>query len=388
MSAAKNFLAKARTKLLLDSPFFGVLALKLRVAEGQTQTMATNGTYLWYNPIWVAALPFLQLLGVVAHEIMHCALLHMYRRGDRDPRKWNVACDYAINWILVHDFGFQLPPGALISEEYSKKSAEEIYSLLPDDPEGPCGPGELGLVPTEKGDGPGCYNVPWGEFTDPQDSKDTSQPSIPEQIQDWQIAQRQALQAEKAAGNIAGNLLEQLGLGEAKVDWVTQLSNVVGSIAKTDFNWYPPEQLYLSLGLHVPTLNAPSIGHLTYAIDSSGSMDIQALNDCNAELNMLLENVHFEGVTVIQCDTRLQGEPLEFEPEETVEFTAIGRGGTCFKPVFDYVKKHPTDALIYFTDMEPWDWNEIEQPECPVYWARTANITAPFGEYIDVYRRN
>jgi hypothetical protein len=41
---------------------------------------------------------------------MHCAALHHTRREGRDLRRWNIACDHAINPLLVAA-GFELPKG-------------------------------------------------------------------------------------------------------------------------------------------------------------------------------------------------------------------------------------------------------------------------------------
>ena len=38
---------------------------------------------------------------VLAHELLHAALRHDLRCGDRDPYLWNIACDYVINGWLV-----------------------------------------------------------------------------------------------------------------------------------------------------------------------------------------------------------------------------------------------------------------------------------------------
>ena len=36
-------------------------------------------------------------LFVILHELWHVAKLHSIRRESRDPRLWNIACDYHIN---------------------------------------------------------------------------------------------------------------------------------------------------------------------------------------------------------------------------------------------------------------------------------------------------
>ena len=64
----------------------------------------------------------------VAHEVMHVANGHCWRQGARDPDRWNDACDYAINPIVL-SAGLVLPKGALIDARYTGKSAEEIYGV-------------------------------------------------------------------------------------------------------------------------------------------------------------------------------------------------------------------------------------------------------------------
>ena len=46
-----------------------------------------------------------ELEAVLAHEVLHCALGHHCRRGERDPKLWNEAADLAINSILVANGG-------------------------------------------------------------------------------------------------------------------------------------------------------------------------------------------------------------------------------------------------------------------------------------------
>ena len=67
-----------------------------------------------------------ELEGVLAHEVLHCALAHHCRRGTREPRLWNEATDFAINPIVLKN-GLALPADALIKDEYEGLSAEEIY---------------------------------------------------------------------------------------------------------------------------------------------------------------------------------------------------------------------------------------------------------------------
>jgi predicted metal-dependent peptidase len=68
-------------------------------------------------------------MGTLEHEVMHPALQHHTRRNGRDPSRWNMACDYAINPILV-DAGLTLPEGVLLEDRFRGMSAERSYNQL------------------------------------------------------------------------------------------------------------------------------------------------------------------------------------------------------------------------------------------------------------------
>ena len=99
--------SQARTKLLGRLPFFGRLALKLRprlAREGEgvdTAAVSQDGT-LVANAEFVKSLTDPQLCFVVAHEVLHPAMLYFDRMQGRIPKLWNMAHDYAINLIIKH----------------------------------------------------------------------------------------------------------------------------------------------------------------------------------------------------------------------------------------------------------------------------------------------
>jgi hypothetical protein len=154
---------KARTTLLLDHPFFGSLLFRLKGRENRSiATMATDGVSLYYNPEFVATLNSATLTGVLAHEVMHPALQHHLRRSKRNPRRWNEACDYAINPLLL-DAGLSLPDGILVDHRFRGMSAEQIYNLR----EAEAQPQSGGQNSTNDGVGNGA-----GETPEKQGNKD------------------------------------------------------------------------------------------------------------------------------------------------------------------------------------------------------------------------
>ncbi len=133
MDAIKNRLTKARTQLMLDSPFLGnlVLRLPLIAADSWCKTSATDAKNFYYNPSFIDSLENSQIKFVLIHEALHCALTHFARRGNRSKHKWDLACDFAINPLLLKE-GFHPPLDVPIFRQYEGMIAEEIYPLIDD----------------------------------------------------------------------------------------------------------------------------------------------------------------------------------------------------------------------------------------------------------------
>jgi len=181
--AALLRLQQARTYLMSHYPFFSVLALSLKFEESSaTESMATDGKFIYWNSVFVLSLSAKQLASVIAHECLHVAFLHHLRRGTRDPYWFNVAADYAINYTLIESGLYDLPDG-LYDPKYKGQSAEQIYVDVfePDDPDdeededkkgsdqkptGGCGP------PAPKGKGKKVNGKGGGDESKDDESKD------------------------------------------------------------------------------------------------------------------------------------------------------------------------------------------------------------------------
>ena len=93
-------LITARVALLINSPFFGNLATRLKLinADEWCTTAATDGRKFYYNTEFIKSLPDRQVEFLVGHEVLHVVYDHFGRRGERDPQLWNIASDYCVNW--------------------------------------------------------------------------------------------------------------------------------------------------------------------------------------------------------------------------------------------------------------------------------------------------
>lgn len=99
-------LSAARTRLILDRPFLGALVLRMPMKAADPKWCATIGTdarAFYYNPAYIDGLTLEQTQFALAHEALHCALSHFARREHRVRERWDVACDLAINPILIRE---------------------------------------------------------------------------------------------------------------------------------------------------------------------------------------------------------------------------------------------------------------------------------------------
>ena len=135
---ARTKLVKARIAMIMQQPFFGTLALRLRLVENDKlnpPTLAVDGKTMYYHPQWVLDNDHDVCMSGVAHEVGHCVFQHIGRRNGREPRRWNHAGDYVINAVLK-DSGFTVPPTWLHSPTFAGMSTDQVYQALPPDPPG------------------------------------------------------------------------------------------------------------------------------------------------------------------------------------------------------------------------------------------------------------
>jgi predicted metal-dependent peptidase len=415
-------ISKQRTSLVLDQPFFGALALRLKVVEDPScKTFWTDSVSIGYNPAYLAGLNDLETRGVLAHEVLHVANGHCWRQGDRDPDLWNDACDHAINPIIV-DAGMLLPKGALMDVRFRGKSAEEIYGILvhekrqkqkqqqqgkgqqdggkpggqsdqqPGDPTG-------GSSPPQSANG---ANTP-SAGSDPAASANANADPAPscgeirqyvaddraKQEAEWKVAVHQAAKAAQMRGGMPGGLQGMIAQAiEPAVDWRPILHRFAQDLSTTDYSFAIPNRRYLHMRLYLPSLHEPAVGDAVFVRDSSGSVWDETQAQFAAEILAVNDAVRPRRLIVMDCDTRVT-QIQTFERGEAVDLQPVlGGGGTSFLDPFRRLADdgiHPA-FLVYLTDMD--GRFPDEGPSYPVLWASTTPLRrarqAPFGEVVEV----
>jgi predicted metal-dependent peptidase len=394
---AAERIRKARTALLLDHPFFGSLLFRLKSEEDRAiPTMATNGVVLRYNPVFVDTLNAATLAGVLAHEVMHPALQHHTRRAKRDPRRWNEACDYAINPLLL-DAGLSLPDDVLVDLRFRGMSAEQIYNLReaeaqPQSDEQSESEQNTGSESNDSADGEkggGTPSVPEsqggiGQVIDAPEAGDDA-PSTEEQQRDWEIAVNQAATVAQQAGKVPAGLKRTLeGAAEAQVDWRELLRRLWSDTIPADSSWMRPNRRHIWSGLYLPGVVREGAGEIAIAVDCSGSVNARQLRLFEAEIRSILEGQRPERVHVLyfdaevhKVDTYAAGEMLHLDP--------VGGGGTEFGPCFDWLNEHGIhpQTMVFLTDL--YGSFPESAPDYPVLWASTGGHQAPFGSVIPMH---
>jgi predicted metal-dependent peptidase len=374
-------ISKARAGLVLDQPFFGALALRLGLREDPAAPTAwTDGQTLGYNPDFIEGLSLEEVKGLLAHEVMHVACAHHARRQEREPRKWNMAGDYAVNDLLLAS-GFKLPAGGLTGYG-ADESAESIYNKLPDPP--PSGGQGNGQGEGNGNSDPGGC----GEVRDAPapDGGNPSPGDLARAEADAKVAVAQAAQAAKACGKLPAGLARLVEeLLEPHVPWREVLRRFIDQAARNDYTWTRPSRRYLASGMYLPALYSEEMRPVAVAIDTSGSINQGELSQFAAELSAILAETR-AAATVIYCDSEVSGVE-EFDTDALpLDLHPKGGGGTDFRPPFAEVDRRALQpsCLIYLTDGECASFPEA--PEYPVLWAITSKrkFSPPFGEVVEV----
>lgn len=373
-------MTRARAALIRDHAFFGSLAMHLDIVpDPKAETFSTDGRELKYNPAFLDTLTETETQTVVGETALHCALGHHTRMGGRDLKRWNAACDFVV-WPMLRDAGFSIPYMAhgWFREEFKGMNAEAIYKHLEEEESIPPDP-ETGAGAPDAEDG---SSMSMGEVTPAAGEHD--QAALQEASEEWEVTTRQAVNvAKRQAGDVPGFIQEVIEhIEESVVDWRSILRQFVEPSTTKDYSWAQPNRRMLGLGYIVPGVVSDGVAHIAVAIDTSASVNTEALQKIGGEVQALLDEGAVDMVTVLFADTRVN-RIVEYVKGETIDFTCDGRGGTAFAPTFAKIEElQDVRATIYFTDLECWEFGP--EPNYPVLWAQHGSYgnQPPFGEVL------
>lgn len=411
----------------MDEPFFGMLALRLKLVEDAScDSMWSDSVSLGYNPGYVDGLTDVELRGLIAKVVMHIAAGHPWRQDFREPALWQKAGTLAI-YSLLMDAGARLPPGVPHDPSCDGLAAEAIYERLSaapppsgapkpspgkgdgdedgaKDPAGKSEP-ESGEEPggksgSEDGDGKdeGEGDGAGGTGGSEPESSEAKPAPIPGEVRpapkdaghetDWKMAM-------EIAARMQGDL--PLGVQQLIADTLKSTTNwrevlwqfFETSMQSPDYTWSRPNPRYMQTGFFMPSMRGSSVPAIVFVRDTSASIGRNYRQLMNGELLDILDTVKPEALYVLDVDAAVQKvQNLLPGDEEEFDANTAGGGGTNFCPAFQWVEEQGINCccLIYLTDLD--GKFPSEAPDYPVLWAVPEGISRgarpPFGEYVEL----
>jgi predicted metal-dependent peptidase len=349
-------LSAARTRLILDKPFLGALVLRMPMKPADPKwckTIGTDARAFYYNPGYIDSLSVDQAQFALAHEALHCALSHFSRREHRDRRRWDIACDLAINPLLIKE-GMTPPPGALYDIGFEGMMAEEIYPNIKEDTQeethdehlygkesdsrkdssqqteaGDSSEGE------EQGGGGGRGGEAQHDMAPPEALSETEKEQLSIQ---WRQRLAGAAQQAMQAGKLGGNLKRLVDhLLQPQLPWRMLLARYMTASSRDDYSYMRPSRREGSAIF--PTLRSSRVDVLV-VLDTSGSIRAGEMREFVSEIDAIKGQMRAR-IVLHACDYELaEGGPWVFEPWEEFSLPQDirGGGGTRFTPVFKWVE--------------------------------------------------
>jgi predicted metal-dependent peptidase len=305
---------------------------------------------------------------------MHCVFRHFLKVniGSRNPRDWNIAADVVINAIMEADKIGHRPKNVIWEPDlYVKgKTTEGVYELLQQRKQGGGGgAGGSGGTPTDG---------QW-DNVEPYHGDESEQAEMEAK---WQIKVSQAAAAAKMCGKLSSTMEKLVGdVLKPRVSWADQLRHFFTKRARVDYSYARPNRRFLSQGLYLPGKNGTAMGDILLAVDLSGSVTMQELNEYVAEMRAIKVDCKPYCIHVLYFASEVMGYE-KFEMDDELDLHPNGTGGTAFSPIFRYAEDHgiQPEAAVVLTDLICSDFGP--PPEYPVMWVSTGRDVAPWGEVI------
>lgn len=369
---ARDRLVQARVKMLMTKDFWGKLATRMKLinADEWCATLATDGKNFYYNSAFVLSLKTIdKVVFGFAHEVLHCIYDHIARTGSRNKQLANIAQDFVINADLVqHKVGDKIDEIDIIFDmKYYGWAWEAVYDdlmknaktiniadladMLLDD-----------HLDEQPGDGEGEGNGDEGDGVSKK--KPVLSKEERDRIKDeFREAILQAAQGAKVGSLPSG--VERLvrNLTAPKMDWRSLITMKIPSLAKNDYSYQRPNKKYQFSGIVMPGLQRQEAIDVSIAIDTSGSISQQQLEEVLSEVVGLMDMYEEFTVNIWQFDTAVYG--FETFTKDTasdmVSYPIKGGGGTSFQANWDFMKAEGIEPKLFimFTDGESYDgWGE------------------------------
>lgn len=377
-SRVQGELEALRASFLVRRPFLAQMALQLdliAIVDDRIGTAATNGKVIYFDARYFDASSPSKREFVFAHEVWHCALVHMSRAKGRDQHLWNLAADHEVNVLLAQD-GFEPPDGAVRFSWLTGMSAEEVYDHLLGEPQTDQVRQTFDVhLPCVFDSGP--FGTPIIVDQDLNLAGDA--PSIAEaKALSIFVARRVAHAHGKLPGAIAAQLQAWT---KPTVDWRVVFAQFLERTLDKRYSWSRPQRRLLHSGLYLPSRNPhEGVRRAVVGIDVSGSV-LSLASAFLSEVRGMLQQVDIHELELLFFDTRICHR-ARVSPSTSLEKVLApvkAGGGTCFHPILEEVSNMTDKPSLVVLLTDGYGSAPASPPTFPVLWALTEDGNAPVG---------
>ena len=400
-----DLIGTARVRLVARVPFFGYLAMQLRVRAARPEDKIptcgiTPDGLLIVNEDFIYSLNHKEVCGVLAHEVMHPALFFWMRKANRVHELFNIAHDLSFNFMIEEMAGGEiaLPNGVLLDRKFQGMSAEEIYIYLK---KGDNGSGQTkidvkgggSITVQSNGKGAESYIDCRGDLSESKLGKKAAQGDKSAQgklSEQWKLNLATAAQQHekrcKSQGSLPAGLKRIIHeMLHPQLEWQDILRQWAGENGRREeYGFARPNRRSHHLGFILPSQCCGGFADVVYLIDSSGSMSQRELACARAEAHGILDEMGCE-IRVIVCDAAVH---VDCTLEDALEIEMKGGGGSNFNPAFAMLDEEGFDgAVIAFTDGMICVPEEMPVNLKGVLWLTGEDMQPPttsWGEHIAV----
>lgn len=432
---SEKIIDQLQCELYLDMPFMKIALSALSPkANEQLTSMATDGTYIYYNP--QRLMDNFRKNGkyldrAYLHSVLHCLFFHLWTRGDRNELLWNTACDIMTEYTIdgmdkpctrrilsyirkntydtLKNEHIAIAPGPLYAWLY-----KEYADILNNDAN----------KETEIQDEYGSKNDNGTDkiekftmlarefFTDdhaiwPKEEQQQAMPvSSSEAQKQWQKISRQTRMEKKHSKDSESEgesvMMQQLSAKRSRRSYREFLKkfSVLREELHTDSDAFDLGYYAYGLSMYgnmpliepLETRETYKIRDFVIVLDTSYSVSGELVEKFLQEtFTILTQTDSFfvrNRVRIIQCDDSVKmdeeiTDPRQIEPLLN-KFTLVGGGGTDFRPAFSYVAElldrgelKNMCGLLYFTDGKG-----IFPAKCPPYKCAFVSVGAYEGNEV------
>ena len=159
---------------------------------------------------------------------------------------------------------------------------------------------------------------------------------------------------------------------------------------RLDEGWNKPIRIstFAATGLVEDDRESNSIGELAIVVDTSISVPSSVVQEMLDATQDSIDTLRPKAVHLISHDHAVR-DVFELKAGDEVPRKLAGGGGTLFAPVFRHIEENcpDIDGIIYLSDLDVHDWNDVVEPHVPVLWLDWCpyrDHSVPFGERIKV----